>query len=114
MKMSGTQVGPLRFVASPLCANTYGEHWTMMPSVVKVPTKKTPPSTADEWVQQNINKVQQHAGQWIAVTHKGIVATSGDFDDVFGKAREQGIANPMVFRVPSTTRPRKIVSVRSK
>lgn len=69
------------------------------------------PSSASEWVARNPKKLLKHKGRWVAVAASGIVAFSGDFDDVFILARKKGFENPLVFKVPSDHKPR-VVSVR--
>jgi hypothetical protein len=70
-----------------------------------------PIATAAEWVQRNQAKIGKHKGKWLAVSRSGIVASSGDFDTVFVQARQRGIDNPLVFKVPSSGRP-KVVSAK--
>ena len=71
------------------------------------------PQTAEEWVAQNTEKLQRYAGKWIAVSNRGIVASSSDFDDVFAKAQRKGVPNPLTFKVPIGTT-LKIVSAKTR
>lgn len=68
-------------------------------------------ATAAEWVQRNQPKIGKYKGKWVAVSRSGVVASSRDFDTVFMEARQQGIDNPLVFKVPSSGR-RKVVSAK--
>jgi hypothetical protein len=70
------------------------------------------PMTASEWVTRNQTKLSKYAGQYVAITGKGIVATNSDFDTVYRKAREKGVINPLVFKVPTDSQRIKFVSVR--
>ena len=70
------------------------------------------PTTPSEWLRRNAGKINRYAGQWVAITKSGIVASSSDFDQVFQQAKERGAPNPLVFKVPKATRGLKIVSNR--
>lgn len=70
------------------------------------------PVTAAEWVERNSGKLLKYAGQYIAVTHSGIVARSNDFNDVYAKSKQKGIMNPLVFKVPKPSEHSKIVTAR--
>lgn len=83
-----------------------------MPEIVERPKTEHDFSTADEWVRENLESLKRHAGKWVAVSEKGIVGVSTDFDEVFHQAKEKGIINPLVFKVPQPTRPKKTVTVR--
>ena len=62
--------------------------------------KRKIPQSDHEWVSQNMPEVQQYKGKWIAVTEKGIIAVSNDFNDVCLKSEGKGIKNPLIFKVP--------------
>lgn len=72
------------------------------------------PSTADDWVQQNTDKLRRFVGRWVAVSPKGIIAASKDFDEVFLKSKERGVLNPLVFKVPQPTAGPRAVSSKGK
>ena len=72
-------------------------------------------ATADnDWVQRNTRKLQRYAGQWIAVTNHGVIASSTDFNQVYERARNKGIESPLVFKVSIPSKRRKAVSARSQ
>lgn len=85
--------------------------FTSTPAEGEAPSPREP-ATASEWVQQNSSRFRRFAGRWVAVTNKGIVAASRDFDDVFAKAKQHGVANPLVFLVPKLGAGPKVVSTR--
>ena len=73
-------------------------------------------STAHAWLVQNLLAIEQsHSGQWLAITEKGIIATSTDSLDVYELALEQGIANALIILLsplappaaPPYTRPKE-------
>lgn len=70
------------------------------------------PATADEWVRDNNEKLQRYKDRWVAVTSKGVVAYSSDFDDVYTKAKAKGVSSPLVFKVPSPHTSIKVVSAK--
>lgn len=70
------------------------------------------PTTADEWVRRNFTRLKRHAGKWVAVSPQGLIAVSGDFDEVFRRAREQGIRVPLVFKVPVHREGLRVVSAK--
>jgi hypothetical protein len=70
------------------------------------------PRSAHRWVQANPREVRRHRDRWIAVTKDGIVTTSQSIDGVYKRARAKGVHNPLVFKVPSDTKTKRIVSVR--
>lgn len=70
------------------------------------------PKTAADWVRQNSDKLRRYTKRWVAVTRRGVIASSDDFDDVYAKAKQRGVANPLVFRVPAHNADPKIVSTR--
>lgn len=87
-------------------------HWPE--GLTSVKAKARPPKTADEWVRRNFGKIQRHSGKWVAVTERGIVGTSKDFDETYAIAKAKGIINPLVFKVPSKDTRTKIVSNRKR
>ena len=74
--------------------------------------KLSPPRTAHEWVSRHPQKVMGYLGKWIAITHKGIQSSGKTMDDVYRKAANKGIDNPLVFKVSKPSGPRA-VSVRA-
>ncbi len=75
-----------------------------------LPTARDKSVTANEWVQRNLSKIMRHRGKWVAINNNGIVATSDGFDEVFSKARNRGVTNPLVFKVPRVPQGIKVVS----
>ena len=70
------------------------------------------PITASDWVEQNKNRLFKYAGKYIAVTHTGVVAQASGFNDVYIRAKQKGVFNPLVFKVPQKSQRLKIVSVK--
>jgi hypothetical protein len=70
------------------------------------------PITASDWVEKNKNRLFKYAGKYVAVTCTGVVAQAKDFDDVYIRAKQQGVFNPLVFKVPQKSQRLKIVSVK--
>lgn len=60
--------------------------------------------TASEWVEKNRGKLQKYAGEYVAINHNGVVATADNLDDAFLKAKNKGVINPLVFKVPKSPR----------
>jgi len=105
--VSGSLVGGVSMTWS----SVQSEAWTTKPG--KSPRHfAQKPETAEEWVQQNLSVFPRYAGQWVAVSEIGIVAHTTDFDEVFFKAREQGIMTPLVFKVPKPRSGLKFVSAK--
>ena len=105
-------VSPMHLSAHALTLPYQVGGYTVNPVATRDIIRQGSPSTADEWVGRNLKKVQRFAGRWVAVTEHGIVANSLDFDDLYSKAKAQGVTNPLVFKVPAATRHPKVVSVR--
>ena len=113
-QIQGTQTGQIRFTAPVPYTNIHVSEPTTNLGMVAPIVRKGPPSTANEWVERNMRRVQNQAGKWVAVTHRGIIATSTDFDDVFRKAESQGVSNPLVFKVPVPSARRRVISSRKQ
>ena len=60
----------------------------------------TCPPTAYEWVERNIKLLDKFAGRWVAVTSRGMVAESDDFETVYREAKAKRVDDPLVFKVP--------------
>ena len=58
------------------------------------------PQTATEWVNRNAARLTKYAGQYVAITNKGIVAVTDDFEAIYAKTKKKGIINPLVFKIP--------------
>ena len=86
--------------------------YSLRPTVQQHTVERQSPATANEWVERNLKKVQKFSGQWVAVTKVGVVAHSKDFDDVFARAKAQGVTNPLVFKAPKPTTVHRVVSGR--
>lgn len=75
--------------------------------------KRVSPRSASEWLSENRDKLSRFANRWIAITAKGVIAKSDDFDEVYALAQERGVLNPMVIKVPPRHRGPKAVSAHS-
>jgi hypothetical protein len=72
------------------------------------------PATATEWIERNTGRLTKYAGQYVAITNKGIVAVADDFEGIYAKSKKKGIMNPLVFKIPKANSRPKIVSARSR
>lgn len=75
--------------------------------------KKTKAQSAESWVQSHAREIRRQKGRWVAIEKNGIVATSKSFENVYKLAAKRGARNPLVFKVPSNTGEKRIVSVRT-
>jgi hypothetical protein len=51
--------------------------------------------------QELADQLEDHKGQWVAVYQGALVAYGASAAEVFKSARDKGITDPTVFRVPA-------------
>ncbi len=82
-------------------------------NIVNLPIVRSNSITATEWLSLNKRLVARHPGKYVAISNKGIIAVAEDSNNIYRKARELGILNPLVFKVPKVSERKRVVSVKS-
>ena len=68
------------------------------------------PKSASDWIADNSDKLSRHAGKWVAVTSKGVIAAASSYDEVWAQSQSRGAKNPTVFKLPDGNQGPKVVT----
>lgn len=74
--------------------------------VACVRAEKMPPPQVDklEWVSQQLDTLRAvYAGQWVAITDEGVVASAPDLGALLALISDQGLQQPFVTQIPEET-----------
>lgn len=65
-------------------------------------TNRNPRAMEVEWIRTHQEELTTFVGQWVAIEgQRGVIASGADLEEVFGKARVQGVEIPFIIRVSS-------------
>ena len=109
--ISMTSAGLLatEFYAMP--TNSGNPHFVHLPSMAKPkPQRPSKPTTVSEWLSVNADKLTRHAGKWVALAPKGVIATAETYEDVWDKSQRRGVLSPTVLKLSKKNAGPKAVS----